>query len=157
MAYYWNDETSVTAGSSAEYGQMALVGSEFFQVFGVEPVLGRTFTPEEQKPGGGTSVIVSHSFWRTHFGGDERALGQTVRMLDKTFNVVGVLPQTFHFPEKTDIWLPISTFPGNRIALRSQLSSSRAPQAGCLSRTSPGAANLHRYAARTAISIQQQR
>ena len=111
MAYYQNDETAVTAGSSAEYGRVALVTPEFFRVFGIEPLLGRSFTPEEQKPGGAASVAISHSFWQSHFGGNERALGQTLRMLDKTFTVVGVLPRGFHFPEKTDIWIPASTFP----------------------------------------------
>ena len=110
MAYYQNDETSVTAGSSAEYGQVAMVTPEFFRVFGLEPVLGRSFTPEEQKAGGTAVVLISQSFWQSHFGGNARALGQTVKMLDKTFSIVGVLPGGFHFPEKTDIWFPASTF-----------------------------------------------
>jgi putative ABC transport system permease protein len=111
MAYYASDETSVTAGSSAEYGNVATVTPEFFRVFELEPITGRTFTPEEQKPGGPTAVLISHSFWQSHFGGNPRALGQTVKMLDKTFSVVGVLPPAFHFPEKTDIWFPASVFP----------------------------------------------
>ena len=110
MAYYQNDETSVTAGSSAEYGQVAMVTPEFFRVFALEPVLGRSFTPEEQKAGGTAVVLISQSFWQSHFGGNARALGQTVKMLDKTFSIVGVLPGGFHFPEKTDIWFPASTF-----------------------------------------------
>ena len=110
MAYYANDETSVTAGSSAEYGNVAVVTPEFFRVFELEPRSGRLFTPEEQKPGGSPVVLISHSFWQSHFGGNQRALGQTVKMLDKTFNIVGVLPPTFHFPDKTDIWFPASTF-----------------------------------------------
>ena len=110
MAYYQNDETSVTAGSSAEYGQVAMVTPEFFRVFALEPVVGRSFTPEEQKAGGAPVVVISQSFWQSHFGGNARALGQTVKMLDKTFSIVGVLPGGFHFPEKTDIWFPASTF-----------------------------------------------
>ncbi len=110
MAYYANDETAVTVGSSAEYGSVATVTPEFFRVFEVEPVAGRVFTLEEQKPGGSPAVVISHSYWQTHFGGNARALGQTVRMLDKTFSVVGVLPPRFHFPDKTDVWFPASTF-----------------------------------------------
>lgn len=110
MAYYQNDETSVTAGSTAEYGRIAMVTPEFFRVFGTEPVLGRTFTTEEQKKGGAAAVVISHSFWQSHFGGNAQALGQTVKMLDNTFSIVGVLPRGFHFPEKTDIWFPASMF-----------------------------------------------
>jgi putative ABC transport system permease protein len=111
MAYYDNDETSVTTGSSAEYGNVATVTPEFFGVFELEPIMGRMFTPEEQKPGGSAVVLISHAFWQSHFGGNPRALGQTVKMLDKTFSVVGVLPPAFHFPDKTDIWFPASVFP----------------------------------------------
>src|SRR5580700_5879380 len=110
MAYYDNDETSVTTGSSAEYGNVATVTPEFFGVFELEPIMGRMFTPEEQKPGGSAVVLISHAFWQSHFGGNPRALGQTVKMLDKTFSVVGVLPPAFHFPDKTDIWFPASVF-----------------------------------------------
>jgi putative ABC transport system permease protein len=111
MAYYDNDEISVAAGSSAEYGNVATVTPEFFRVFELEPIIGRMFTPEEQKPGGSAVVLISHSFWQSHFGGNPRALGQTVKMLDKTFIVVGVLPPAFHYPVKTDIWFPASVFP----------------------------------------------
>jgi putative ABC transport system permease protein len=76
----------------------------------MEPVVGRMFTPEEQKRGGTAAVVISHSYWQSHFGGDRRALGQSVRMLDKTFSIVGVLPPGFRFPDKTDIWFPASTF-----------------------------------------------
>jgi putative ABC transport system permease protein len=110
MAYYQNDETSVTAGPTAEYGKVAVVTPEFFRVFNLEPILGRTFTPDEQKEGGPHAVVISHAFSQTHFGANQSALGQTVKMLDKTFTIVGVLPPGFNFPQKTDIWFPASVF-----------------------------------------------
>ncbi len=113
MAYYANDETAVTTGSSAEYGKVASVTPEFFHVFEMEPVVGRVFTPEEQKQGGAPVAVVSYSFWQSHFNGSPNALGQNVKMLDKTFPIVGVLPAGFGFPDKTDIWFPASTFEEN--------------------------------------------
>ncbi len=110
LAYYQNDETAVTVGSSSEYGLVALASPEFFGAFGVEPVAGRVFTPEEQKKGGPAAALISYSYWQSHFGGNSNALGKTARMLDKTFSIVGVLPAGFHFPQKTDIWIPASTF-----------------------------------------------
>src|SRR5258708_15494394 len=104
------EKAAVTVGSSSEYGMVAIVSPELFRVFGVEPVLGRAFTPEEQKKGGAAAVLVSHSYWQGHLGGNVGALGTKLRMLDKTFSIVGVLPAGFHFPKKTDIWFPSSTF-----------------------------------------------
>src|SRR6202167_2090100 len=106
MAYYDDDSTSVMSGASAEYTHVAEVTPEFFQVFGVEPVAGRLFSPEEQKPGGAGAVVVSYSYWQSHFGANANALGQAVRMLGKSFSIAGVLPPRFHFPKETDIWLP---------------------------------------------------
>jgi len=110
MAYYASDEVAVTVGSTAEYGHVATASPEFFQVFRQEPVLGRPLTPEEQKPGAAPAVMISHAFWQRRLGANARALGQTVRMLDKTFTVVGVLPPGFQFPERTEIWFPTSAF-----------------------------------------------
>ena len=110
MAYYENEETAVMAGSSAEYAGVAMVSPEFFRTFGVEPAVGRMFASEDLKQGAAPAVIISYTYWQTHFGGNARALGQSLRMLDKTFSIVGVLSPGFHFPEKTDIWFPSSVF-----------------------------------------------
>jgi predicted permease len=112
MAYYGytsDDETSVSAGSSAEYANVAMVSPDFFQVFHVEPSVGREFSPEEQTKGGAAAVIVSNAYSIAHFGDTARALGQTLRMFGKTLNVVGVMPAGFRFPGKTDIWFPTNT------------------------------------------------
>jgi predicted permease len=106
MAYYADDSTAVSTGASAEYAHIAVVTPEFFRVFGVDPVVGRLFSPEEQKPGGAGAVVVSYAYWQSHFGANANALGQPVRMLDKSFGIAGVLPPSFHFPNGTDIWLP---------------------------------------------------
>src|SRR6266404_6160748 len=112
LAYYGytsEGQTSVVVGSSAEYANVAMVSSGFFQVFHVEPSIGREFSLEEQTKGGAAAVIVSNAFGIAHFGGTERALGQTLRMFGKTLNVVGVMPSGFRFPDKTDIWFPTNT------------------------------------------------
>lgn len=106
MAYYDDDSTAVMSGAAAEYAHVAEVTPEFFRVFGVEPAAGRLFSPEEQKPGGAGAVVISYSYWQSHFGGNANALGGSVRMLGRSFNIAGVLPPRFHFPNETDIWLP---------------------------------------------------
>ena len=106
MADYDGDSISVLAGASAEYAHVAEVAPEFFQVFDVEPVVGRLFSPEEQKPGSAGAVVIGYSYWQSHFGSNANALGQAVRLLGKSFRIAGVLPPRFHFPNGTDIWLP---------------------------------------------------
>ena len=106
MAYYDDDSTAVSSGATAEYAHVAEVTPEFFAVFGVEPVAGRLFSPEELKQGGGAAVLISYSYWQSHFGMNGDALGKPVRMLGKSFPIAGVLPPRFHFPSETDIWMP---------------------------------------------------
>jgi putative ABC transport system permease protein len=109
MAYYSSRETSVMPGSAAEYAQVTRVSPEFFRVFGVEPATGRLFTEEELKQGGGGALVISHAYWQSHFGGDPRVLGQTVRMYGKAISITGVMPPSFRFPDKTDFWFPANT------------------------------------------------
>ena len=105
MAYYGSRETAVIQSSTAEYARATGVSSEFFRVFGVEPFAGRSFTAEEMKPGNSGAAMISYAYWRSHFGGDPRALGQTVRVYGLR-TIVGVLPPGFGFPDQTDLWFP---------------------------------------------------
>src|SRR5437016_3542340 len=109
MAYYQNRDTAITAGTLAEYGQVTMVSREFFQVFHVQPAIGREFNADETKPGSGGAAMVSCDFAVSHYRNPNDALGQKIRMFDRTLDVVGVLPPGFHFPNKTDIWFPANT------------------------------------------------
>ena len=106
MAMYDHDATSAMSGASAEYVHAAEVTPEFFQVFGLQPVAGRFFSEEERKPGGAGAVLISYSYWQSHYGANSAALGQSVRLLGRSFPIAGVLPPQFHFPSGSDIWLP---------------------------------------------------
>jgi predicted permease len=103
MAYYGARETAVIRGSAAEYARVAGVSSEFFRVFGVTPFAGRFPTLQEMAERGSGAVMISYEYWKSRFGGDPRALGQTVRAYGLR-TIVGVLPPGFHYPEKTDLW-----------------------------------------------------
>jgi predicted permease len=107
MAYYGARETAVIRGSGAEYARVAGVSPEFFRVFALEPIAGRFPTAEEMKPGGSGAVLISYEYWQSHFGGDPHALGQTIRVYGLR-TIVGVLPPSFRFPEKTDLWFAVS-------------------------------------------------
>lgn len=101
-------DTAVSLGSQAEYTEVAEVTPEFFDVFTVHPAEGRFFSADEEKPGSAAAALISYSYWQSHYGG--RPLqDQTLHTFDRTLHIVGVLPPRFHFPEKTDVWIPANT------------------------------------------------
>jgi predicted permease len=110
MAYYADETTAIMAGAAAEYGHAAAVTPDFFRVFDMAAVAGRLFTREEEQDGGPAAVVISHSFWQSHYGGNSDALGQTVRIESQALRIVGVLPPRFHFPDQTDLWIPAAVF-----------------------------------------------
>jgi predicted permease len=105
MATYRGGEYPVTPGDAAEYARLSSVSAEFFRVFAVEPLIGRTFTPEEMEPGS-RAVLISHAYWQGRLGGDPRVLGRTIRVGNDPWPIVGVLPPGFQFPRGVDLWAP---------------------------------------------------
>lgn len=75
----------------------AAVTPDYFAVLGVRPLLGRSFTAADAD-GSGRPVLLSHASWRERFGGAADVVGHSVPLGDATYDVVGVLPQGFHFP-----------------------------------------------------------
>lgn len=89
------------------------VAATFFDVMGVRPALGRAFTPAEDTPGGDPVVVLSDRLWRTRFTADPAVVGRTIRLNDRPFEVVGVMPSAFEFPmgdggAAPDLWMPIA-------------------------------------------------
>jgi putative ABC transport system permease protein len=109
MSSYRPGENSVTIGPTAEYGRIASVDAQFFRVFAVEPIIGRTFRPEEVDPEAPPHVLISHSYWQNRLGGDARVLERTIRVGNSSRSIIGVLPAGFQFPGQTDVWLPQTT------------------------------------------------
>src|SRR3954469_9972070 len=115
MAYYASREGLVILGSLAEYARITTFSPEFGRIFAVEPFAGRFFTADEMKPGSAGAVIISYAYWRSHFGGDPGALGQTLRAAGPR-PIVGVLPPGFRFPDQTDVRIPATGQPQPRAA-----------------------------------------
>lgn len=85
----------------------AEVSAEFFDVLGVRPALGRGFRAEENEPGAGPVVVLSHAAWQQYFGSDPGAIGRTVSLDGVTRTVVGVMPAGFDFPREATLWTPL--------------------------------------------------
>ena len=78
-----------------------------FEVLGVAPLFGRTFTTDEDRDGGPTAVVLSYHTWRDVFGGDPRAVGARVLLRGEAYTVVGVMPERFVINAPVDIWTPL--------------------------------------------------
>ena len=89
----------------------ARVAANFWPVLGVEPLLGRVFTPEEEKRGERLAVL-SYQLWQERFGGAKEALGASLVMDNRSYVVIGVMPASFHFPfPDSKVWEPITAHP----------------------------------------------
>jgi putative ABC transport system permease protein len=109
VAAYYPLTVAFSSQHEPEVILAARVSQEFFQVLGVTPVKGRTFSPEEQKVGGAYVAIISDAFLHSYFAGDSSILGKTITLDGKNVAVIGILPQTFKFPlvfPEPGIWLP---------------------------------------------------
>ena len=81
----------------------------FFQVFGVQPMLGRTFLPGEEQEGKNDIAVLSYEMWQNYFGGDRNVLNKAVKLDGQTYTVIGVMPAGFRFPlnRRNAIYTPI--------------------------------------------------
>jgi predicted permease len=81
----------------------------FFQVFGVKPLLGRTYLPGEEQEGKNDVAVLSYDLWQNYFGGDRDLPGKTTRLDGRTFTIIGVMPAGFRFPlnERDAVYYPL--------------------------------------------------
>jgi putative ABC transport system permease protein len=91
--------------------QTGVVSWDFFDAFGIEPVAGRTFRPDDDKPGAEAVLMLSHQYWRSRFGGDPSVVGQVFEMNDRPHTVIGVLPPIPQYPQENDVYMPVSACP----------------------------------------------
>jgi predicted permease len=91
--------------------QTGVVSWNFFEAFGIKPVVGRTFRADDDKHGADAVLVLSHSYWQSRFGGDPNVVGQTFEMNDRPHTVVGVLPPIPQYPQENDVYMPVSACP----------------------------------------------
>jgi putative ABC transport system permease protein len=112
-----NDASFNLATSEApERVQGEYATADYFSTFGVQPIAGRVFTADEDKPGHGQVVVISERLWRTHLHADRAVVGRALRVNGVTYSVVGVMPITFDpLLDKSDLWFP-EAFTAQRLA-----------------------------------------
>ena len=92
----------------------ARMSASAFPTLGISPMMGRTFTSDEDRTGSDNVVELSYSLWQHQYHADPNILGRTIKLDEKPYTVIGVMPPSFHFPfdgrpfsEMADLWLPI--------------------------------------------------
>jgi putative ABC transport system permease protein len=108
IAAFGGQGLNLAGGAEPERLRGAKVTGDFFDVLGRKPSYGRTFTTEETQLGRHRVAILSYGFWQRRFAGSPGALGQTLKLNEELYTVIGVMPADFQFPERTDIWTPLA-------------------------------------------------
>jgi putative ABC transport system permease protein len=81
--------------------------ASYFPTFGVQPIAGRVFMPDEDRPGHAQVVVISERLWRSHFHGDSAFVGQTIQLNGLPYTVIGVMPKSFDpLLENSELWVP---------------------------------------------------
>jgi putative ABC transport system permease protein len=105
---YGFDSFNLTGSDKPEKVNSGSVSASFFSVLGTPPLLGRAFTADEEQSGRNHEVILSHAYWRQHFGGDKSIVGRQIQLNGEAYTVIGVMPASFTFPTFAQIWTPLT-------------------------------------------------
>jgi putative ABC transport system permease protein len=102
MAAYSTRGFVVTTDAGAMRLRGVIATADLFPLLGVRPLHGRTFLPNEDKPGGGRVAVLSYAFWQNRFGGKREIIGQAVPISGESYTIVGVMPPGLQFPLQAD-------------------------------------------------------
>ncbi|MFL6276640.1 MAG: ABC transporter permease [Blastocatellia bacterium] len=108
VAAYDTVSLALTGSGEPEQIQGAEGSQGLFEILRVSPLLGRTFTAEEDRPNTDTVVILSYGLWQRRFGGEPGIIGQTLIMNSRPRTVIGIMPEGFRFPEVAEFWVPLA-------------------------------------------------
>ena len=102
---YYTQDDSELSGDLPEKLTHALVAPRFLEVWGIAPQIGRDFSPEEEHYGGPNAVLISDRYWRRRFGASPDAIGNTLRLGQTSYTVIGVMPASMAFVQRNvDLW-----------------------------------------------------
>ena len=113
MAKYTEWVTSIAGAGEPTRTTVAAVTKDFFTVIGVQPAVGRGLAAEDAHPGAEPVVIVSHRYWTGALGSSQPLSATHLRIEDRVYTLVGVMPAGFQFPANVDVWRPAELDPEN--------------------------------------------
>ena len=108
LAAYFGASVSLTGVGDPAQLRGARVTSSFFSILNVQPALGRWFTEQDATAGHERVVVLEHGLWKQRFGSDRTIVGRTIQLGGRPYEVVGVMPQGFQYPDDATLWLPLA-------------------------------------------------
>ena len=103
----WGGGVNLVAQNQAANVTQARVSAGYFKVLGIAPLIGREFTPDEDRPGGPAVAVLSYTLWSRLFDRDASAVGKTIMLRGESYTVVGIMPAGFTSGAPTDVWTPV--------------------------------------------------
>ena len=101
----------VTDDGVSNYANVALVTGGFFEVLGVQPILGRVLTPGDDVDGAENVLVISRGLWQRRYGGSRDVIGRRVMLSEQPFTIVGVMPPDLDYPTAVEMWRTTSSVP----------------------------------------------
>jgi len=114
MALWAETSVNLADPSGAERVDGLAVTYDFPKTLGIRPVLGRTFTKEEDGPTPGRVVVLGYGLWQTRFAGSRDVVGQPLRINSRPYTIIGVLPREADFPGHAQFWIPLNGDPNQK-------------------------------------------
>lgn len=118
VAGFESDGFNLTGSGSPVRVNAARMTASTFPLLGVSPILGRTFTEDETRTGADRVVVLSYGLWQRQYGADPAVVGANIKLDEKSYTVLGVMPASFQFPfdgaapsERADLWVPLAFTP----------------------------------------------
>lgn len=111
FAQFGDTVDSVAGGSEPVRARVTIVSREFGDVLGVQPLLGRTFAPEERSQGAAPVALISYSYWQRYLGGTADFAARSLRIGERSYSIVGIMPRGFDYPNGSDVWTPREQWP----------------------------------------------
>jgi predicted permease len=108
MAAYGGARFNVGGKERPESIQAAPVAPGFFSILRVQPILGRGFTPDDDRPGHGHVVVLGNALWRERYGADPAVIGQKIVLNGEPYTILGVMPPKFKYPSWAQLWTPLA-------------------------------------------------
>jgi putative ABC transport system permease protein len=155
LVEYHNMQFILLGRSEPEQVETGVVSWNFFDLFGVQPLVGRRFAPDDEKEGAPAVLLLSYEYWQRSFGGDPTVVGKIFRMNDKPHTVIGVLPPFPQYPQENDVYMPSTACPFR--SARQMIESRQGRMLRMFGRMKPGVKSTQAEADLSTVAASMQR
>ena len=107
VGVYNRGSYNLTGAGEAERIVTAQMSADLFTLLKVNPLHGRLYNSDEDKPGSSPVVLLSYGLWQRRFGGQMSVLNQPITLNNKSYTIIGIMPENFFFPSRAEMWVPV--------------------------------------------------